>query len=136
MSAKYEVHEFGSMDVWTDHNSNGRAVIDHAMNLDFFGVSINALLPGKGVDFWHAHSVLEELYLFLEGEGEMALDDEIVPVKGGTAVRVGQGVMRTWRAKPDGEVALKWICIRAGGAKLKDIGRDATPIRERPLPWK
>jgi mannose-6-phosphate isomerase-like protein (cupin superfamily) len=144
MPANYEIHELGALPTWGEHfgglspqtSAPGRRFLDKDMALEFFGVSVNSREPGTGADYWHAHSVLEELYLFLEGEGELALDDEIVKVKAGTAVRVGQGVMRTWRASPSSPGPLRWLCIRAGGGKLKEIPRDATPDRTRPLPWK
>jgi uncharacterized cupin superfamily protein len=143
MPDKYKVFDVGPMSDWNRFYGGlspataapGRKFLDQDLALDFFGVSINSREPGQGADYWHAHSILEELYFFLEGEGEMALDDEVVPVTSGTAIRVAQGVMRTWRCKPDSPVPLKWICIRAGGAKLKDIPKDAQPITDRPFPW-
>ena len=54
----------------------GRFFLETAVPLEYFGVSINSREPGAGADYWHAHTTLEELYLFLEGEGEMALDDD------------------------------------------------------------
>jgi mannose-6-phosphate isomerase-like protein (cupin superfamily) len=144
MAKKYQVYEHGNMDHWGEYYGGlseasmapGRHFLEKDMDLEFFGVSLNSRLPGEGAEYWHAHSVLEELYIFLEGKGELALDDEIIPVQVGTAVRVGQGVMRTWRASPDSPVPLKWICIRAGGDRLANIPRDAVPLRDRPLPWK
>ena len=70
----------------------------------------------------------------------MGLDDEVVPVKAGTAVWVGQGVMRVWRCTPNSPTALKWLCIRAGGDRLANLSgthSDATKVTatERPLPW-
>jgi uncharacterized cupin superfamily protein len=143
MEKAYQVHELGAPSTWGAYvgglspqsTAPGRHFIDKDLPLDFFGVSINSREPGTGADYWHAHSILEELYLVIEGEGELALDGDIIPLHPGTAVRVGQGVMRTWRAKPDSPVPLRWICIRAGGAKLAEIPRDAAPLRDRPLPW-
>jgi uncharacterized cupin superfamily protein len=143
MAKNYQVYEHGDLRTWGEHFGGlsqesmapGRFFLDKALPLEYFGVSLNSREPGEGADYWHAHSTLEELYLFLEGEGEMALDDDIIPVRAGTAVRVGQGVMRTWRASQDSPSPLRWLCIRAGGAKLKDIPKDAFPNRERPLPW-
>lgn len=141
----YQVEEVGSLSEWGDFYGGfspessylGRRVLDKDLPFEFFGVTVNSRLPGEGVDFWHSHSKLEELYLFLEGEGEMGLDDDIVPVKAGTAIRVGHGVMRIWRCTPDSPTPLKWICVRAGGAPLKDCADDATRLTadERPLPW-
>ena len=139
----YQIFELGALNTWGEHFGGlspqtlapGRRFLEKDLALDYFGVSVNSREPGTGANYWHAHSVLEELYLFIEGKGELALDDEVIPVQAGTAVRVGQGVQRTWRAAPDSPGPLRWLCIRAGGARLKEIPRDATPDRERPFPW-
>jgi uncharacterized cupin superfamily protein len=143
VSQPYQIFELGALHTWGEHfggmspatSAPGRRFLDKDMALDFFGVSVNSREPGTGADYWHSHSVLEELYLFLEGEGEMALDDAVVPVKAGTAVRVAQGVMRTWRATPQSLGPLRWLCIRAGGAKLSEIPKDGTVGRDKPFPW-
>lgn len=142
MSDRYQILELGPMGRWGDYvgglspqtTAPGRHFLDKDVPLDYFGVSINSRLPGEGADYWHSHSVLEELYLFLEGEGEMALDEEVIAVKAGTAIRVGQGVMRTWRASPTSPGPLRWVCIRGGGAKLADI-KDGTLVRDKSFPW-
>ena len=146
--AKYRIAEVGALDEWGDFFGGfspessylGRRVLEKELETEFIGITVNSRLPGDGVDFWHSHAKLEELYLFLDGEGEMGLDDEVVPVKAGTAVWVGQGVMRVWRCTPGSPTALKWLCVRAGGDRLANLSgthSDATKVMssERPLPW-
>ncbi len=103
--------------------------------MQYIGLTANSFIPGEQAGYWHSHSHLEELYVFLTGRGEMGLDDEVVPVTAGTAIRVGQGVMRTWRAVPDSPEPLTWLCIRAGGTELEHFPSDATRDEERPSPW-
>jgi mannose-6-phosphate isomerase-like protein (cupin superfamily) len=110
-------------------------VIDHEINTEVIGFTATAYEPGEEAGYWHSHSELEEVYVFLEGEGQMGLDDEVVDVHPGTVVHVGTGVMRTWRCKPDSPAQLRWLCIRAGGGPLKAIPDDAHPIRDIPMPW-
>ena len=136
----YQILELGPMSGWDQFVAGplpkpGRKFLDKEIQLEFFGVTINSREPGEEAGYWHSHKALEELYLFLEGQGEMALDDTVVPVQAGTAVRVGQGVMRTWRCLPGSQGPLRWICIRAGGAKLAEITGDAHPITDLPFPW-
>lgn len=139
----FEVTSIGAMDEWRSHlggfteqtQREGRRVLDHALDMQFIGVTVNALTPGEQAGYWHAHSEIEELYIFLDGEGEMGLDDQIIPVKAGSAVRVGQGVKRTWRCTPASPTALKWMCIRAGGGELDKIPTDAKRDTESPMPW-
>ena len=139
----FQVLELGAFDAWRAHygglrpdtSRDGRRVLDHDVDMQYIGMTANAFEPGEEAGYWHSHSQLEELYVFLTGRGEMGLDDAVVPVGPGTAVRVGQGVMRTWRAVPDSPERLTWLCIRAGGAELERVPGDATRDPERPAPW-
>ena len=139
----YEVTEIGGLDQWRgvyggfvpDRSRDGRRVVDHELTMQFIGVTANAFEPGEDAGYWHVHSQVEELYLFLEGRGQMGLDDEVVDVGPGTAVRVGQGVWRTWHALADSPGQLRWLCIRAGGHELPHIPDDSTRDSSRPAPW-
>lgn len=137
---KYQLFETGALETWKDHvsprfNVAGKKFLDRDLALECFGVSVNELAPGESAPFWHAHSVLEELYLVVAGTGEFALDNEVVGVQPGSALRVGQNVMRAWRCKPDSATPLRWICVRGGGAKLGEIPPDAKPLFDVPMPW-
>jgi mannose-6-phosphate isomerase-like protein (cupin superfamily) len=139
----YQITELGDLDRWRDHfggftpdkSRDGRRVVDHELPMQFIGVTANSLVPGEEAGYWHAHSQIEELYVFLAGEGEMGLDGEVVPVRAGTAVRVGQRVARTWRCAPDSAGNLTWLCIRGGGAALEALPTDSRRDTERPMPW-
>jgi len=146
--AGYAIVELGSLNEWGSHFGGlapelsypGRRVLEQELPVTYFGVTANSMEPGSGVEFWHSHSVLDELYLVLDGEGEMGLDDDVVPVRAGSAVWVGQGIRRAWRCVPASPTPMKWLCIRAGGAPLSDFpydGGEATVFdpSELPLPW-
>jgi uncharacterized cupin superfamily protein len=109
--------------------------VDHELDCRVIGLSATAYEPGEEAGYWHSHSVLEEVFVFLEGTGQMALDDDVVDVGPGSVVQVSPGVMRTWRALPDSPAQLKWLCIRAGQIPIPAIPDDATPIRDIPMPW-
>jgi mannose-6-phosphate isomerase-like protein (cupin superfamily) len=139
----YQVMQVGALDQWRDFHGgfapatsrDGRRVVDHELSMQYIGMTANALKPGVEAGYWHTHSRMEELYVFLEGRGQMGLDDEVVDVRAGTVVRVGQGVWRTWRAHPDGDGELRWLCIRSGGERLPHNPDDGTRDTERPAPW-
>src|SRR5918993_1387744 len=136
----YEVLEIGGLDQWRAHyggfrpnsSRDGRRIVDHEMTMQFIGMSANALQPGEEAGYWHQHGRVEELYVFLEGEGQIGLDDEIVDVHAGSVVRVGQGVWRTWRATPTSPGELRWLCIRAGGYELPHFPDDGERDNDRP----
>ncbi len=139
----FEVTRIGAPDAWRDHfggfvparSRDGRRVVDHELSMQYIGMTANALLPGEDAGYWHTHADIEELYVFLDGRGQMGLDEEVVDVEAGTVVRVGQGVWRTWRAVPDSPTELRWLCIRAGGDQLPHIPDDSTRDPDRPMPW-
>ena len=141
--SNYSVTNIGPLDSWRDHfggfvpatTRTGRRVVDHELNGDVIGISATAYEPGEEAGYWHSHSEIDEVYLFLEGEGQMGLDDEVIDVHPGTVVQVGIGVMRTWRCKPDSPTQLRWLCVRAGVIPLPAIPDDAVPITDIPMPW-
>ena len=143
MLTNYEITSIGHLDEWRSHFGgfseakarDGRRVVDHELTMQFIGLTANALQPGEQAGYWHAHARIEELYVFLEGRGQMGLDDDVVEVEAGTVVRVGQDVWRTWRAHPDSPGELRWLCIRAGGEALPHLPDDSTRSEERPMPW-
>lgn len=142
-TAGYEVTNIGAPEQWRefyggfrpDTSRQGRRVVDHELAMQYIGMTVNALEPGESADYWHDHSEIEEVYVFLAGTGQMGLGDDVVDVEAGSVVRVGQGVMRTWRAHPDSVGELRWLCIRAGGTPLPQFPNDGTRDHERPLPW-
>jgi uncharacterized cupin superfamily protein len=135
--------ELGTLNQWREHfggfsparSRDGRRVIDHELPMQFIGVTANSLEPGEEAGYWHTHSSDEELYIFLTGEGQMGLDDQVVDVGAGTAIRVGQGVNRTWRCIPESEGNLRWLCIRGDGGELPRHPDDAVRDEETPMPW-
>lgn len=141
--SNYEIIAISGPDEWRSHvggfrpdsTREGRRVIDHELAMQYIGLTANALMPGEEAGYWHTHSEVEELYVFLAGAGQMALDGDIVDVQAGTVVRVGQNVWRTWRASPGSSGQLQWLCIRAGGTELPKFPDDATRDLERAMPW-
>ena len=141
--SNFTVTQLGPLDSWRDFVGGfrpdttrpGRRVVDHEFSGRFVGLTANSYVPGEQCGYWQVHSVLEEVYVFLEGEGQMGLDDEIIDVTAGTVVLVEPGVMRTWRCKPTSNTNLKWLCIRAGQDPIPPVPDDAEPLWGLELPW-
>lgn len=126
----YTTIETGAPSAW-----DGKSFVEGDLALENLGMSVNTTAPGEGSAFWHRHARLEELYIFLDGHGELAIDDEVVAVEPGTMVKVGLDAWRALRCSPDSAVPLRWLCVRAGADTLAGVGRDAELDRERPFPW-
>ena len=128
--SSHTVIDIGGIDSW-----DGKTFVEKDLGAEFVGMSVNSAEPGGESPFWHAHAKLEEIYVVLDGQGEFAVGDEVVPLRPGTIVRVGQNVHHALRCLPDSAVPLKWLCLRAAGGALADVGRDSELDRERPFPW-
>ncbi|SJN46252.1 hypothetical protein FM104_14730 [Microbacterium esteraromaticum] len=126
------VTEMGDLDSWAEA---GKRFVEKEIGAEFMGVSINSTEPGGESPFWHRHSALEEVYIVIDGQGEFALGDEVLPLAPGTIVRAGRDAWHALRCLPDSGAPMRWICVRAGGDTLAGVGKDAELDRDRPFPW-
>ena len=72
------------------------------LGLEKSGLSYQFYLPGKRSMFGHKHREQEEIFIVLEGDGRIKLDDEIIEVSAFDAVRVAPGVTSALEAGPKG----------------------------------
>jgi mannose-6-phosphate isomerase-like protein (cupin superfamily) len=66
------------------------------------GMNYLTIKPNQREAFAHRHRTAEEIYVVLDGGGQVKLDDEIVELKALDAVRVSPGVARSFGAGRDG----------------------------------
>jgi len=79
---------------------------------------------GKG-GYGHRHKTQEELYYVISGTLQFKLDDEVMDLHGGTAVRVAPEVVRSvWNDGPDNAELM--IC----SARIDDVRADAEMIED------
>jgi len=74
-------------------------------------LSSTRLNPGKQTT-GHKHAGQEEVYLFMEGQGEMLLDEKRFPVKAGDIVLIEDGVFH--RVYNTSESELYFVCVFDG----------------------
>jgi uncharacterized cupin superfamily protein len=123
--AHYRVGEAGPLAAL-----DAKLFIGKAMGFTGMEVSLNRAAPGQSAPFLHAHRLHEELYLFLDGEGEFQVDGEVFPVKAGTLVRVMPAGLRAWRNTGDRD--LLFIVVQANVDSL--TGQDGIRSDE-PMRW-
>lgn len=94
-------------------------------------VSLNKMLSGEGVPFYHGHKANEELYIFLKGKGQFQIDGEVIDVSEGTVIRVAPDGIRAWRNNSSEE--LYFIVIQArsdnfSGSNISDGKGTGAPV--------
>jgi hypothetical protein len=110
----------------------------HELGLTGVALGLIRLPAGEGYTFTHSHDRQEEVYLVIEGKGEMVIDGEIVPLERGDTVRVSPSTHRALHAAGE---ALLVVC--AGGIPMgypKEPGArylidDGIPHYEEVPPW-
>lgn len=103
----YSVVEIGATDRWKGYTARfgappgidvpGKLFLHPILGLTGMEVSVNCLRAGMAVPFYHKHQRHEELYLFLQGNGQFQIDGKIIEICAGTILRVAPNGERTWR---------------------------------------
>ena len=98
----------GAMRFLTDDLGNTQVALTHRVMPPQSG--------GKG-SYGHRHKTQEEIYFVLSGTLQFKLEDDVVDVAGGTAVRVAPGVARSvWNDGPD-DAELIIVSVRIENAR-------------------
>ena len=112
----------------------GKQFLKELLGTTGMEVSFTRLEPLQAVPFFHSHKQNEELFLVVRGEGEMQVDDDVIPVREGTAVRVATAGERCLRNTSATE-ALVYVCIQAKTGSLEQwTSADGVPT-SRTAKW-
>lgn len=103
------------------------------LQLTSMQVSWTELLPGESSDYLHSHEQNEELYINLQGQGQIQVDGDTLDFSQGVFVRVAPAGKRAMRNI--GTTPLHYLCIQARSNSLQQwSGEDGTLHREE-LVW-
>ena len=72
-------------------------------------ISVTAYPPATATPFFHSHKQNEELYMVIQGEGQMQLDDALIDIREGSIVRVQPQCSRNIRSGPNSDLIFLWI---------------------------
>jgi mannose-6-phosphate isomerase-like protein (cupin superfamily) len=92
-----------------------------ALRGETLGLSLMKLEPGFRIPFGHKHAEQEEVYVVLRGSARTKVEDELVDVAEGEAIRFDKNTMRNVEAGPDG---VEYLAFGAG-----DDPRDAEMVQ-------
>lgn len=110
-----------------------RVELHEALGLTGAEVSINTVPPNGGVPFVHVHTNNEELYIVLEGKGELWIDGETLPIQAGDSFRIDPAGKRAIRAAADS--SLKYICIQTKAPSLGGFTMTDAKLVDDKAPW-
>lgn len=95
--------------------------------------SFQVFAPGQETGFLHTHQNHEELYFFLNGNGEFQVDGEVFPVEEGSVVRVAPEGRRSVRN--NGTEPLVILCVQYRGNTFNAKDAADGNILNEPVKW-
>lgn len=99
---------------------NGKIFLKDALGLTSCEISINSVPKGFKLPFRHKHKQNEEIYIILKGSGIITIDNEAVPVKEGSIVKILPAASRT--IENTGNGIFSFICVQAKSNSLEQFG--------------
>lgn len=110
-----------------------RTVLHSTLKLTGCELSVNNIPAGSAVPFVHSHQDNEELYLVLEGRGELYLDGEIIALQQGDAFKIAPAGKRAIRAAQD--CPIRYICIQSKAGSLHQYTERDAVLEKEKAPW-
>ncbi len=137
----YTKFESGSLQSWIENSVEipglgkvpGKLFLKEQMGLTSTEISINALPVGEGMPFHHTHKQNEEIYIFLNGTGQVQIDDEVLDVKEGSIVKIAPNGVRTWRN--NGSEMLVYLVLQMKDNSLSQWGLEDADVPEKEVVW-
>ena len=75
----------------------GKVFLHDPLDLTSMEISFGLIPAQTSIPFFHKHKQNEEVYLFIRGEGQFRVDDQIMEITEGTAIRVAPAGVRSCR---------------------------------------
>lgn len=91
------------------------------------------MAPGAGMPIYHQHQQNEEVYIFIQGKGQVQVDGEVIDVHEGSIVRIAPNGERTWRNNSD--EPLLYIIIQMRENSLEQYGLGDAKVPEKVVSW-
>ncbi len=112
---------------------DGKLFLQERLHLQGAEISMNRMPAGVSMPFFHRHRQNEELYIIVGGTGEMMLEQEVIPLREGTTVRVSPEVPRIWRNT--GTTDLYFLCIQYRSNADSPHSIEDGELVNRDMPW-
>lgn len=137
----FTAYEGGARKDWPNHaielpglgTVNGKHFLKDIADFTGCEISINSLPPGAGMPFYHQHQQNEEIYIFIEGKGQLQIDGEILDVQEGSIVRIAPNGQRTWRNNSN--EPLLYIVIQMKENSLEQYGIGDGLVSTQEVAW-
>ena len=138
----FTAYNCGARKDWPEHTVEipglgtipGKHFLKDILGLTSCEISINSMAPGAGMPIYHRHKDNEEIYIFIQGKGQVQIDGEAVDIQEGSIVRIAPGGERSWRN--NSKETLQYIIVQARQDSLRQYGLNDATVPEKAVTWK
>jgi len=95
------------------HDIHGKLFVGELLKSTGAEISFQVLPANTDIPFLHSHNEHEEIYIFVKGNGQFQVDDDLFDIQEGSIVRVAPKGKRTWRNNSDNSMILVVIQTKA-----------------------
>jgi len=82
---------------------------------------------------YHQHQQNEEVYIFIQGKGQVQVDAEVIDVQEGSIVRIAPNGERIWRNNSN--EPLLYIIVQVRENSLSQYGLGDATVPEKAVSW-
>jgi mannose-6-phosphate isomerase-like protein (cupin superfamily) len=136
----FTAYETGAKKDWPAHTVElpgltipGKHFLKEMLGLTGCEISINSMAPGADMPIYHHHHQNEEVYIFIQGKGQVQVDAAVIDVQEGTIVRIAPNGERTWRNNSNEQ--LLYIIIQVKESSLLQYGLGDASVPEKATVW-
>ena len=97
-----------------NQNIQGKVFVGHALKCTGVEISFQILPADTEIPFLHCHKDHEEVYIFIKGNGQFQVDNDLFDITEGSIVRVAPEGRRTWRNNSYNSMVFMVIQAKAG----------------------
>ena len=139
--ANFTAYKSGARKDWPAHTVEipglgaipGKQFLKDVLGLTGCEISINSMAPGAGMPIYHQHQENEEVYIFIQGKGQVQVDGEVIDVQEGSIVRIAPNGERDWRNNSN--EPLLYIVIQTRANSLNQYGLGDASVPEKAVAW-
>ena len=139
--ANFTTYESGACKDWPAHKVElpglgeipGKLFLKDMVGFSGCEISINSMAPGAGMPIYHRHQQNEEIYIFIQGKGQVQVDGEVIDVQEGSIVRIAPDGERIWRNNSN--EPLLYIIIQVRENSLNQYGLGDATVPEKEVAW-
>lgn len=137
----FTAYETGARKDWPQHTVTlpglgdipGKHFLKDMLGFTGCEISINSMAPGAGMPIYHRHEQNEEVYIFIQGQGQVQVDGEVINVREGSIVRIAPAGERIWRNNSN--EPLLYIVIQTREKSLSQYGLADASVPEKAVAW-